>query len=347
MLRTTIDGKIGFGLMGFTWRPEVKLYEEFAETVKYALGEGNIRFLNLGEFYGNQPDHSEDNLKYIQRFYKENPEYRAKALLLIKGGCDLATVMPASDVAGIGKLVDNILLFVGDKLDFFEPARIHPALPVEQTVQYLKDNYLDKGKIGALLLLEVGAATILKADAIYPVSAVEVEFSLWLRDILLNGVFETCGRLGIPIVCYLPLGRGFLTGSIKKVLDIPKGDMRAHMDRFQDGAFERNIKLVEDLTTLVDGWNAAGGVKYKDTTKAITLPQVALAWIIHHLELKAGYPKVLPIPGGTSVAKVKENFDAQFFELSAAQFDAINQLVELVPIDGGRYNDAHKAVEFA
>lgn len=118
---------------------------------------------------------------------------------------------PDGSAANIRRSIDECLRVLDGKksLDLFEAARLDPNVPVEETVGAIVE-YIREGKVGGLSLSEVNAATIRKVHAIHPVAAVEVEFSLWSTDILENGVAETCGELGIPIVAYSPLGRGFL-----------------------------------------------------------------------------------------------------------------------------------------
>ncbi|ODQ79135.1 hypothetical protein BABINDRAFT_167671 [Babjeviella inositovora NRRL Y-12698] len=321
-----INGKIGFGLMGFTWRSQPKTQEEFNETLKYILDHHYVDYINSGEFYGNPPD-SELNLKYLQAFFKKYPEYRSKVTISVKGGIDFKTLAPVPDVAGLRHSIDNILSFMPDGyLELFESARVNPSIPMETFVEVVRE-YIAAGKIGGLSLSEVSANTIRKVHALYPVSCVEVEFSLWSREILTNGVVETCGELGIPIVCYSPLGRGFLTGTIKKVEDIPENDMRRLFDRFSGDAFTKNLKLVNDLQELLKKWG----------DKNITMPKLALAWIAQHSELKNS-PKFLAIPGGTTIDRVEENLSSQKIKLTEEQFAEVNKLVGEATVVGGRYN---------
>jgi pyridoxine 4-dehydrogenase len=118
------------------------------------------------------------------------------------------------------------------KVDIFGPARSDSKTSIEETMNELKA-LVTEGKIGGVGLSEVGPETIRKAHAIMPLSMVEEEFSLWSDEVLSNGVGATCKELGIPIVAYSPLGRGFLTGELRRVEDIPAGDIRTHFDRFQ------------------------------------------------------------------------------------------------------------------
>jgi pyridoxine 4-dehydrogenase len=135
-------------------------------------------------------------------------------VLSIKGGVVPGDMRPDGSKEGIQRTVENTLKLLDGKksLDLFEMARVDQTTPIEETIGYLAE-YVKSGKLGGISLSEVNAKTIRKAHAVHPISAVEVEFSLFATDILTNGVAETCAELGIPIVAYSPLGRGFLVST--------------------------------------------------------------------------------------------------------------------------------------
>jgi pyridoxine 4-dehydrogenase len=136
-------------------------------------------------------------------------------VLSIKGGIVPGEMRPDGSKEGVQRTLDNTLKLLDGKksLDLFEMARLDPKTPIEETIGYLAE-YVKAGKLGGISLSEVNANTIRKAHAVHPISAVEAEFSLFSTDILTNGVAETCAELGIPIVAYSPLGRGFLVSAI-------------------------------------------------------------------------------------------------------------------------------------
>lgn len=215
--------------------------------MKTALEQG-ASFWNGGEFYGT-PEHN--SLHLLNRYFTKYPADAEKVVLSIKGGINLETLKPDGSREGVRRSIDNILKLLDGKktLDIFECARIDFETPIETTVGAIAE-YVKEGKIKGISLSEVGAETIRRAHKVHPICAVEVELSLWSTDTLENGIAATCAELGIPIVAYSPLGRGFLTGEIKSLNDIPDGDFRKTMPRFQPDAFEKNLEMVEELQKL-------------------------------------------------------------------------------------------------
>lgn len=152
------------------------------------------------------------------------------------------------------------------------------------------------------------------------IDAVEFEFSPWaLGPADKGGLIDTCKELGITAVAYSPLGRGFLTGSIRSRADLPEGDMRLHFERFSEENFGDNLKLVDDLVAFA---------KSKDITPA----QLALAWEM------AQWEGIIPIPGSTRVAGVKEALAANEVQLSEEDLAKVQEIVDKHVIKGGRYN---------
>lgn len=199
-------------------------------------------------------------------------------------------------------------------IDLFECARLDPKVPIETTVEALAE-LIKEGKIGSYGLSEVNAETIRRAHAVHPVAAVEVELSLFSRHVLeKGGVADTCRELGIPLVGYSPLDRGWLTGQYKTLSDLPADDFRRHWPRFQPGNFEKNAKLAERVEQVA---------KKKGCTSA----QVAIAWV------KA--QGVLPIPGATKPARVIEN--CKVVELTDVELDELEQALAETEVSGDRY----------
>lgn len=157
---------------------------------------------------------------------------------------------------------------------------------------------------------------------VHPIAAVEVELSLWTRDILRNDVAKTCAELGIPVVAYAPLGRGFLTGTITKASDLPEGDFRRMFSRFKEDAVLTNIKLVNEVRAVAEKKNA-------------TPAQIALAWI-KTLSGGPGLPTIIPIPGGSTSGRVIENTQ-DIAKLNQAEMDEIDAILKNNEIVGSRY----------
>jgi len=243
-------------------------------------------------------------------------------VLSIKGAYDGATQTPKASPEGIRASVDECLAVLdGVKpIDLFEPARIDPEVPVETSVKALVE-LIEAGKIKSYGLSEVSASTIRRAHAVHPPAAVEVEFSLFSRHALdKDGIVDTCRELGIPVVGYSPLDRGWLTGQLKTLDDLPKDDFRNFYPRFQPGNFEKNVKLAEVVENVA---------KKKGTTSA----QVAIAWVQRQ--------GVLPIPGSTKVERVLEN--TKSVELTGSEAEELEHAVGRAVVAGHRYPEMFQA----
>ncbi|KAL7273779.1 hypothetical protein RUND412_003336 [Rhizina undulata] len=321
-------GATGFGLMGLTWRPTQTPDEQAFAAMKAAIDNG-ANFWNGGEFYGT-PEPTL-NLQLINRYFTAHPEDDSRVVLSIKGGIDLVSRKPNGSTEGVRKSVDNVLRLLDGKkhLDIFQCARVDPTVPIEETIAALAE-YVKAGKISGIGLSECAAATIRRAHKVHPIAAVEVEFSLWSTEIVTNGVLEACAELGIPIVAYSPLGRGFLSGHIKSPDDIEVGDIRKHLDRFQPENFKKNLDLVDAIGTVAD-------------KKGVTKAQLALAWVRSKSE-KKGFPAVIPIPGATVKERVEENM--KDVTVTEEEIEELEKILASIDVAGGRYNPQLSATLF-
>lgn len=284
--------------------------------MRTALSHG-ANFWNGGEFYGPPKRNS---LQLLNRYFTEYPDDAERVVLSIKGG--LKDMAPDGTPEGVHESVDNCLKLLGGKkkLDLFECARVDPNTPIETTIKALAE-YVKKGKLGGISLSEVKAETIRRAHKVHPIAAVEVELSMWETTILTNGVAATCAELGIPIVAYSPLGRGFLTGEIKSLDDMGKEDMRRHFPRFSPENLPKNVKLVHKIEALAQ-------------TKGCKPSQLALAWV-RQLGEQPNMPVIIPIPGATTEARIKENMAV--VKLSEADMAEIDKTIESIEVVGQRY----------
>ncbi|ODV97666.1 hypothetical protein PACTADRAFT_37371 [Pachysolen tannophilus NRRL Y-2460] len=309
------NSKVGFGALGLTWTGAPPPREQSFETLLTAVNNG-VDLIDSGEFYGIDP--IEANLILLQDFFAKYPELRQKVKLCIKGAFNIKTMQPDSSKEAISASINNILKYI-DFIDIFECARIDVNVPIEETISYIKE-FIDAGKVGGIALSESKAETIKRAHKVHPLSAVELEFSLWAREIIQTDVYKTCYSLGIPILAYSPLGKGFLTGSLKNLNDIPETDIRkiVHLDRFVDEeAFNNNLKIVHFLEPIA-------------AAKKISLSQLALAWI-------EKFPGIIPIPGTSKPSRVLENL--KHVELSDEEFEKINKFLDSFTVKGLRYNE--------
>ncbi|KAJ0163886.1 Pyridoxal reductase [Colletotrichum tanaceti] len=312
-------GNIGYGLMGLTWRPQPCSEEQAFEAMRAALKNGN-NFWNGGEFYGT-PEYNSSVL--MERYFAKFPEDADKVVLSMKGGVNLKNLHPDGSPEGVRHSLDNIInqLKGRKKVDIFECARRDKNTPLEVTFGVIQKEYIDTGKVGGICLSEVSAATIHEAVKHAKIVGVEVELSLFSTEILTNGVAAACAQYGIPIIAYSPVGRGMLTGQVKTLDDIPHGDMRRHMPRFQPDTFSINIKLVEQVETLA-------------RKKGVTPAQLAIGWTMA-LSRRPGIPVIIPIPGATTADRVNEN--AKLVELTDEEMAEIDETLAKFEVAGGRY----------
>ena len=204
-------------------------------------------------------------------------------------------------------------------IDLYYLHRWDKRLPIEESVGALKD-LVQAGKIKAIGLSEVSAETIRKAHRVHPVTAVQTEYSLWTRNPEV-AVLQTCKELGIALVAFSPLARGFLTGTLRDISSLPPKDIRLAMPRFQGDNFVRNLKLLDGLDTIA-------------RENDCTMGQAALAWLLAQGE------HIIPIPGTTRLDHLAENAGAANISLSTKARDRLNALINTRTVSGPRYNAA-------
>ncbi|KAI1396218.1 aldo/keto reductase [Hypoxylon fuscum] len=311
-------GPVGFGLMGLTrpWAPTE--YPAAAKVMKAALDQG-ANFWNGSLFYG--PPHA-NSLQLLKYYFDSYPEDARKVVLGIKGAFDIKTRTPDCSPEGIRASVEEALKILDGaaKIDVFECARVDPKVPIETSVKTLAE-LVKEGKIGGIGLSEVNANTIRRAHAVHPIAAVEIELSLFTPDVLTNGVADTCHELGIPLIAYSPVCRGWLTGQFRSFDDIPENDFRRMMPRFQPDVFDQNLKLAEAVEAIAK-------------RKGATVAQVAIAWVRRQ--------GAIPIPGSTKVDRVLEN--CQDVLLGEEDLAELQRVMDTLPISGQRYGGDNEAL---
>jgi aryl-alcohol dehydrogenase-like predicted oxidoreductase len=232
------------------------------------------------------------------RFADGRPEY-------VREACDKSLARLQSDV-----------------IDLYYIHRIDPLVPIEDTVGAMAD-LVKQGKVRYLGLSEAGAETIKRAHAVHPISALQVEYSLWSRDVEAE-LLPLCEQLGIGFVAYSPLGRGFLTGAVTTLDTLREGDARRNMPRFQGENLDRNLDLVEE-------------VKAHAAAECCTPAQLAIAWLLSRR------PFIVPIPGTSHAHRLEENAGAALLKLSPDTEDALDHIFGLNAAAGTRYPAAHLA----
>ena len=206
-----------------------------------------------------------------------------------------------------------------DHIDLYYQHRVDRTVPIEETVGAMAD-LVQAGKVRFLGLSEAAPATIRRANAEYPISALQTEYSLWTRDPE-DEVLPLCRELGIGFVAYSPLGRGFLTGRFRTFEDLPEDDYRRNSPRFQGENFPRNLDLVERVEQIA-------------RRKKVTPAQLALAWLLAQGE------DIVPIPGTKQRRYLEENLRALEFDLAPADLEEIEEVAPKGAAAGDRYHEA-------
>ena len=206
-----------------------------------------------------------------------------------------------------------------DVIDLYYLHRWDQSVPIEDSVGALGE-LVEAGKIRAVGLSEVSAATLRRAHAVFPITALQTEYSLWTRNPEI-AVLDTCRELGTAFVAFSPVARGFLPGTLRDVSAFDAKDIRRAMPRFAPANYAENLRLLDGVAEVA---REAG----------CTLAQLSLAWLLHCGE------HILPIPGTTSVAHLEENLAATRVTLTPAQLQRLDTLVHHDTVRGARYNAA-------
>ncbi|CCF55971.1 hypothetical protein KAFR_0A05360 [Kazachstania africana CBS 2517] len=330
----------GYGLMSLTWKPVPVSKEISFESMRQviALAESNKTkaFFNVGEFYG--PDFI--NLNYVRDFFAKYPDLRKEVIISCKGGINNQTFMSEGKYDDVITSVENCIREIGGYIDLFEVARLDESL-IKAGEEYPRESFealaklVDGGLIGGISLSEVTSPQIraIAKDFGKYLTCVEVELSLFSLNIFENDVAKACSDLNLIIICYSPLGRGLLTGQVTSNADIPEGDIRKKMKRFHGDSLQQNLLLVKFLRTEI--------VDKRDAAHQVTLPQVALGWIKHwNGQKKYAGAKFIPIPSGSTIDRVNENFDEQKCTITDEEFQKINKFLEQFETQGDRYEHA-------
>jgi len=206
-----------------------------------------------------------------------------------------------------------------DEIDLYYQHRVDPNVPIEETVGAMA-RLVEEGKIRFIGLSEAGAETLRRAHRIHPIAALQSEYSLWSRDPE-GEILATCRELGVGFVAYSPLGRGFLTGQIKRFDDLASDDYRRNSPRFQGDNFEKNLRMVTRLESIA-------------RQKGCTPAQLALAWVL------AQGDNIVPIPGTKKRKYLRENVAALDLELSRDELNEIDEVIPQGAAAGNRYPEA-------
>lgn len=310
---------IGLGCMGMSqsYGPNPGSRNDMIAVLRDAVDEG-VTFFDTAEVYG----------PYV------NEELVGQALEPLRDAVIIATKfgwdIRDGSIVGLDSRPEQIRRVAEESLrrlrtdviDLFYQHRVDPSVPIEEVAGTVGD-LVAEGKVRHFGLSEASAKTIRRAHEVFPVTAVQSEYSLWTRDPEAE-VLPTLAELGIGFVPFSPLGKGFLTGTIDTSTAFSDGDIRTRVPRFNEENLSANQALVEHVRALA-------------AAKDVTPGQVALAWLL------AQQPWIVPIPGTRRVSRIRENVAATQVALSADEVADLNGLADRIGIRGDRYNPEHMA----
>jgi aryl-alcohol dehydrogenase-like predicted oxidoreductase len=307
--------EIGLGCMGmsFGYGPAADKKEMIA-LIHSAIDQG-VTFFDTAEVYG--PYVNEELVG------EALAPYRKKVVIATKFGFDIQN----GKMVGVNSRPENIKRAVEgslkrlqvDSIDLLYQHRVDPNTPIEEVAGTVKD-LIKEGKVKYFGLSEAGASTIRRANAVQTVTALQSEYSLWTRQHEIE-VIPTIEELGIGLVAFSPLGKGFLAGKIDETTKFAEGDIRNILPRFTEDARKANQELIDLLN------------QFAEKRKA-TSAQIALAWVL------AQKPWIVPIPGTTKMHRLKENIGAASIQLTAGELQEIESASAQIKVMGTRYTEA-------
>jgi len=307
---------IGMGCMGMSqsYGPNPGDRTEMIRVLRDATDAG-VTFFDTAEVYG--PYINEELVGEALEPLRDSVQIATKFGWDIRDG---KSVGLDSSPEQIRRVADESLRRLRtETIDLFYQHRVDPDVPIEDVAGTVAE-LVQAGKVRHFGLSEASAATIRAAHAEHPVTAVQSEYSLWTRDPE-GEILATLGELGIGLVPFSPLGKGFLTGTVTASTGFSAGDIRRTIPRFSAGNRDTNRAIVDRVTVLAQ-------------SKGVTTGQIALAWLL------AQHPWVVPIPGTRRTSRVLENAGATAVALSADEIFELNSLATTVGVSGDRYNEA-------
>ena len=304
---------LGYGCMGLDFAYAHKLGKQEGITLIRQAVDRGVTFFDTAEVYG--PFTNEEMVGEALR------PVRGQVVIATKFGFDIVDGKQAgldSRPEHIKAVADASLERLGiEPIDLFYQHRVDPNVPIEDVAGAVKE-LIAAGKVKHFGLSEPGAQTVRRAHAVQPVTALQNEYSLWTRGVETNGILDACEELGIGLVPYSPLGKGFLTGAMSKDTRLGEGDFRNLLPRFTPEAMEKNQALVDLLERIA-------------ARKKATPAQIALAWLL------AQKPWIVPIPGTTKLHRLEENLGAVDVALTAADLAEVQSAAAAIQIEGERY----------
>ena len=316
-----IVSSLGLGCMGMSQSygaPEERDERESIATVHRAIELG-VTFFDTAEVYG--PYRNEELLARALQGRREHVVIATKFGFRIENG---ASTGLNSRPQHIREAVEGSLRRLAtDHIDLLYQHRVDPAVPIEEVVGAMAD-LVRAGKVRFLGLSEAGEQTIRRAHAVHPITALQSEYSLWERN-LEPRILPLLRELGIGLVPFSPLGRGFLTGTARRAEDYPEGDFRRHDPRYQGAHFDANMRAAAAVHQLAARLGATSG-------------QVALAWLLHK------GADIAPIPGTKRRSYLEENLGAAAISLDAGAMAVLDAALPPEKVAGPRYSEKQMAM---
>ncbi|GFE75285.1 aldo/keto reductase [Novosphingobium sp. TCA1] len=304
---------LGFGCMGLDFGYATKVTRsEGVDLIRAAVDRG-VTFFDTAEVYG--PYTNEEMVGEALEGLHD------KVVIATKFGMNIVD----GQMQGLNSRPEQIRAVAEASLkrlrveviDLFYQHRVDPEVPIEDVAGTVKD-LIAQGKVRHFGMSEPGAETVRRAHAVQSVAVLQNEYSMWTRGPETNGILEACEELGIGLVPYSPLGKGFLTGAMSSETKLGEGDFRSRLPRFTPEAMAKNQALVDLLKSVAEA-------------KGATPAQIALAWLL------AQKPWIVPIPGTTKLHRLEENIAAAEVDLSASELAGLQAAADAIQVEGDRY----------
>ncbi|MGO4878033.1 aldo/keto reductase [Pedobacter psychrotolerans] len=310
---------MGLGCMGMTGFEEADMYgkadEKEAIATIHQSKELGVNFLDTADLYG--------PLKNEQLIARAIEGHRNDYIIATKFGWEIddndkVTWAINGQKKYVKKALERSLKNLKtDYIDLYYLHRLDKNTPIEETVEAMSE-LVKEGKIGHIGLSEVSSETIKRAHTVHPIAAVQSEYSLFERTVEKRGILQTLEELGISFVAYSPLGRGFLSGQIRTINDLPANDFRRSIPRFQEAYFHKNIELVDAIEAMA-------------ADKNITATQLGLAWMMNK--------GIIPIPGTKRRKYLAQNIAAAAIQLSESDVSKLESIIPLGTDTGDAYDE--------
>jgi aryl-alcohol dehydrogenase-like predicted oxidoreductase len=306
---------VGLGCMGMSQSYGPADETESIATLHRAIELG-CTFLDTAEVYG--PYKNEELLGRALKGRRNEVTLATKFGFRLKDGKQVGTERDSRPETIRGAVEGSLTRLATDHIDLIYQHRVDPAVPMEDVAGTVA-KLVEEGKVRYFGLSEAGVANIRRAHAVFPVSAVQSEYSLWERNLEAD-VIPALKELGIGLVPFSPLGRGFLTGEVKRAEDYPEGDFRRGDPRYQGENYDANVRAADAVRAVASSLGVKPG-------------QVALAWILHKGS------DFVPIPGTKRRTYLEDNIAAADIALNAEQMKALDEALAPGKVAGKRYND--------